>query len=330
MPTVSHATRSGLAFFCWLAGLLLFAGLSWWNIASSRADAENRLISEAGRTAAQIAGLLSLSPRLDQASAKAAITAAMEDEHIYAVKIETRRGLLEGERRNHLWEPVPWDDEIAENCVQGMNPLRIAGRPDGLVEVWLSPRLNSEEDGLLTAREYWRLGLVAIVWTAVFAFLFWRWGDFRRIANIMRKKDEEHTSPEETLGLGEHEDTDDDEKPPLTNPDAGRCFQHRHPEAWLVTAGMFRQTFNHAPGLMGNLYAEGKLTGLCHLGRMLEQAAPCIGAKPLAQAAAEMQTALHDPDSATVALSVEKCAAILDKTLTALAGQDGSPPKAGS
>ena len=28
--------------------------------------------------------------------------------------------MLEGQRRNYQWEPIPWDDEIAENSVQGM------------------------------------------------------------------------------------------------------------------------------------------------------------------------------------------------------------------
>lgn len=321
MGAISNTTRSWLAFACWLAGLLLFAGLGWWNMAKSRADAENRLISEAGRTAAQIAGLLSLpGAKSDQAAVKAVISAAMEDEHIYAVKVETRRGLLEGERRNHLWEPMPWDDEIAENCVQGMNPLRIGGRAEGIVEVWLSPRLDSEEEGLLAKREYWRMGLSALAWTCVFIFLFWRWGDFRRLAGTWRKSEEPRESAEEALGIGGQ--GEESGETPLTSALAGRDFQKSHPDAWLVTAGMFRQTFGKAPALIGRLYAEGQIAGLSHLARMLEQAAPCIGAKPLAEAAEQMRWALNDPDSDSRALSVEKCAEILERTLDALVGDN--------
>lgn len=83
-----------------------------------------------GRTAAQLAALLSLPAwELDELTARTIVMAAMEDDSIYAVKVQTKRGMLEGQRRNYQWEPVPWDDEIAENTVQGMNPAQ-DGRPD--------------------------------------------------------------------------------------------------------------------------------------------------------------------------------------------------------
>lgn len=97
-----------------------------------------------GRTAAQLAALLSLPAwELDELTARTIVMAAMEDDSIYAVKVQTKRGMLEGQRRNYQWEPVPWDDEIAENTVQGMNPLKMEGRTVGSVEVYLSPRLSA-------------------------------------------------------------------------------------------------------------------------------------------------------------------------------------------
>ena len=118
MPYITHGTRRWLALAAWAAGLLLFLLLGLWNLNSSRRDAENRLISEAGRTAAQLAALLSLPAwELDELTARTIVMAAMEDDSIYAVKVQTKRGMLEGQRRNYQWEPVPWDDEIAENTV---------------------------------------------------------------------------------------------------------------------------------------------------------------------------------------------------------------------
>ena len=172
MPYITHGTRRWLALAAWAAGLLLFLLLGLWNLNSSRRDAENRLISEAGRTAAQLAALLSLPAwELDELTARTIVMAAMEDDSIYAVKVQTKRGMLEGQRRNYQWEPVPWDDEIAENTVQGMNPLKMEGRTVGSVEVYLSPRLSAEEQALTARREVWRFALAALFWTGVLLLL---------------------------------------------------------------------------------------------------------------------------------------------------------------
>ena len=59
---------------------------------------------------------------------------------------------------------------------------------------------------------------------------------------------------------------------------------------------------------MSRLYANGEFAGLCHLGRILEKAAPCLGAARLLQAARDMQAALNDPESKERATCVEECA----------------------
>ena len=121
MPNVTPVFRRRLALAVWAAALLLFLLMGVWNVNADRQEAENRLSSEAGRTAAQLAALLSLPAwELDELAARTIVMAAMADESIYAVKVQTNKGLLEGQRRNYQWEPVPWDDEIAENSVQGM------------------------------------------------------------------------------------------------------------------------------------------------------------------------------------------------------------------
>lgn len=319
-----RSNRRWIVFLIWGAGVILFASLGWWNIASSRLEAENRLISDAGRTAAQVAGLLSLQGRrLNENSVRAIIRAAMEDESVYAIKIETRSGIQEGERRNYLWEPVAWDNEIAENCVEGMNPIRIEGRNEGNVEVWLSPRVSEEEEALLRSRERMRFFYLTALWSVALALLFWYWGDFHRLRQAWQKYRAAQSNPDELKPMPAQNRTEEQEPkaPPLISARAGRDYQRKHPAAWLVTAGLFRQTFAHAPALISRLYTEGQVAALCHLGKMLEQAAPCVGATALTAAAREMQAALTDPSCPTRALAVDNCAHLLEQTLAALSGQ---------
>lgn len=340
-PRVSRAGRRWVALCLWGAGLALFFVLGLWNLESNRRDAENRLIGEAGRTAAQLATLLALPAwELDEITARTIVMGAMEDERLYAIKVETRQGMLEGQRRNYLWEPVPWDDELAENCVQGMNPLKMEGQTVGSVEVWLSPRLNGEEQAQLVERERWRFGLGAALWTLALLLLLWSWGDLtalrRRLGRLGAAPDAEataSTSEPVVLGLAPRapeESAAGPETPsaavlPAVDPALGRRFQRKNPDAWRVTAGMFRQTFSRAPRLMERLFSDGETAGLCHLGRMLEQAAPCLGAERLAAAARKMQAALNDPECETRALPVEECARALEDVLAALeGGRNGS------
>lgn len=339
----SRIIRLWLALGLWAAGLVIMAALSWQQISALSRDAENRLIGDAGRTASQLSALLSLpGVRLDTASARALVAAAMEDDGIYAIQIQTKRGVTEGQRRNYLWEPVPWDDEIAENCAQGMSPIRVAGHTAGKVEVWLSPRINAEEESMAVQRENLRLGVTACLWTAALLLLLWHWGEFKslgqKLSGAALPGDSNAENNEDDIVLSLAKDNEDSgggnnnrnpetpaeqtgQAPELVNGKLGRQFQCRHPGAWLVTAGMFRQTFGRAPALISRLYAGGELAGLCHLGRMLEQAAPCVGARPLEEAAREMQASLNDPHCKTRALPVEKCARILEQTLEALGGK---------
>lgn len=337
MASISRKRRVLAAIVLWLGGIALFLGFALWNISSSRLDDENRLISEAGRTAAQLASLLSLPGwNLDAGTAGAIISGAMEDDRIYAVRIRDSNGFEEGQRRNYLWEPVPWDDEIAENCAQGMNPIRVGGEYAGTVDVWLSPRLNEEENALLSQREWTRFLCFLILWTTVFFLALWQWGDLRLIKLYLAGDDESEEekrnadTPEKIiLGLTRQEsdekpEKDDNTPGKIVDADLGRKYQQTHPDSFRVTAVMFRQTFSPGPALISRLYAEGEVAGLCHLGRMLEQAAPCIGAERLAAAAKNMQNALNDPECDARALPVEECASALEDVLNALCGDNKS------
>ncbi len=338
MSNSIRSHRRVAALVIWVAGLILFICLGVWNLESSRRDAENRLISEAGRAASQLASLLSASVlEPDEISVRAVVSGAMDDDRIYAIKVDSDHGMIEGQRRNYMWEPVPWDDEIAENSVQGMNTFKVDGQPAGTVNVWLSPRLNDEEDSLLANREILRFILAAAMWTGALLLLLWYWGDFRRFGSALGEKTATPSATPHTDALAAEgkanaaaANSENGDNEPVIDARLGRRHQRRNMDAWLVTAGMFRQTFARGPALISRLYAEGETAGLCHLGRMLEQAAPCVGASRLARAAHKMQEALNDPDCQARAMPVEECAKALDEVLNALCGNGQWRSKPGS
>lgn len=330
MKRISRTKKRIVAFGIWLLGVLIFLAFSYYSIAWFREDAEDRLISEAGRTAAQLAALLSVPGwNMDEGAARAVVSGAMEDDHIYAVRIKSLDGKVEGQRRNYLWEPIKWDDEITENSVQGMNPIKNGGELIGQVDVWLSSRLNEEEDSILVKREILRFSCFFIIWTLTLILVLWQWGELRRLAQYLFSQDSGTGKAENAqkvfLGLSKPDNGDGETGVGINqdmpvNAEKGLRYQHLHPESFRVTAGMFRQTFARGPALIGRLYAHGEIPGLCHLGRMLEQAAPCIGADRLAQAANEMQKALNDPGCEAKAIAVEECARVLEEVLAALCG----------
>lgn len=331
MKRLSRANKRIVALVIWLIGVITFLAFFYYSINWSREDAEDRLISEAGRTAAQLAALLSVPGwNMDQGAARAVISGAMEDDHIYAVRVKTLTGEVEGQRRNYLWEPVAWDDEITENSVQGMNPVKNGGEIIGQVDVWLSSRLNREEDSLLIKREIFRFSCFFVLWTLALILVLWQWGELRRLGAFLFNPDKDagqnrHGNPEKFLKSLKIQNGDEKSDSP-TLPDSpvsaekGLQYQQKHPDSFRVTAGMFRQTFARGPALISRLYADGEIAGLCHLGRMIEQAAPCIGAMDLAQAASRMQKSLNDPECEARAIPVEECARQLEEVLTALCG----------
>lgn len=332
MPKVNRSNRIWLALAIWAMGLLLFIALGIWNMKTSQENTENRLLGEAGRIASQLAALVSLPTREpDEAISRAIVAGAMEDEHIYAVKIETRNGVKEGQRRNYLWEPILWDDEIAENCIQGMTPLKYDGKTIGSVEVWLSPRQINEEETQIFGHETTRFIILAFFWTGALFLLLWAFGEVHRFRRqlAVRTVSAKRTVPEEQpvlFRLGEDKSKDGADNSTentiknACDQVAGRIYQRKNPESWNVTAGLFRQTFSRAPELMSMLYSNSEFAGLCHLGRMLEKAAPCLGANRLYEAARGMQKALNDPDSLERASSVEECANALEDVLASLGG----------
>ena len=365
MAHCSPASRRRVALAVWAASLLMFVLLGVWNVNADRHEAENRLRSEAGRTATQLAALLSLPAwEMDELAARTIVMAAMENETIYAIKVQAKQGMLEGQRRNYQWEPVPWDDEIEENAVLGKSPLKMEGRPVGTVEVYFSPRLADEELAQKARREVVRFCFSGAFSTVALLALLWFWGDMARlwaaVAASAFKKDVPPSGPEGDAAArgsattrsdaagqevaaasdssASHVSASSPEPAPfpsslredlaagaVVSPELGRAFLLRRPEAWRVTAGLFGQTFAHAPLLLLRLFEEGDAENLCRLGHILERAAPCVGAERLAAAAVAMQTALNDPDGESAAVAVEECVLALKEVLASL---NGMPPQA--
>ena len=368
MAQINNVSRRRLALAVWAAALLLFLLMGVWNVNEDRQEAENRLGSDAGRMAAQLAALLSLPAwELDELAARTIVMAAMADDSIYAIKVQSNKGMLEGQRRNYQWEPVPWDDEIPENSVQGMNPLKMEGRPVGTVEVYLSPRITDEDLAQKARREVARFSISAAFCTLVLLLLLWHWGDLTRVRVLFFMRTPFHPDARKRVGSAAAS-VDGDDQPPVFAPAAagepapafavtasadqqeqivppqglvdglaapqkesiaagavisaelGRAFLLRKPEAWRITAGLFDRTFAHAPGLLLRLYAAEDAENLCRLGRILEKAAPCVGAERLASAAHAMQWALNDADAASAAQAVEECGLALREVLEALEG----------
>ena len=354
MPHINHVLRRRLALIVWAAALLLFLLMGVWNVNEDRQEAENRLGSDAGRMAAQLAALLSLPAwELDELAARTIVMAAMADESIYAIKVQTTKGMLEGQRRNYQWEPVPWDDEIPENSVQGMNPLKMEGRPVGSVEVYLSPRITAEDLAQKARREVARFCLSAAFCSLVLLLLLWHWGDLARVrlllferaplrvggagksgaavpadavtpvadvAKVSAPAEAVSASPVAEAVPAEAQQSDDVAAGAVISAELGRAFLRRRPEAWRITAALFDRTFAHAPGLLLRLYTADDAENLCRLGRILEKAAPCVGAERLASAAHAMQWAVNDTDAASAAQAVEECVLALREVLEALEG----------
>lgn len=349
-------TPGRAALVIWATGLLLLALCSLWAMREDSEAARERLAVQARNTAVQLSALLAVPAwDVDELAARTIVMAAMEDERIYAVKVQTPQGMLEGQRRNYQWEPVPWDDEMAEDAVAGLSPLRVEGRPVGTVQVYVAPRVSQEETALAARRELWRFVLSGMLWTAGLAVVFrLRRG---RGSEIAHGADMSSVPPESaaaemarteaapsgaqpvmsdmaelagacpcdadrsTPGNGHDEGLEallPNAAGEIVSPVLGLAFMRRHDHAWHVAAGLFRHCFAHAPGLMSRLYEEGDRTSLCRLGHLLEKAAPCLGAERLAGAAKDMQTALHGPDGLRATLAVEECVLALDEVLDSL------------
>ncbi len=346
---VPRQTRRITALAFWGAGIALLVLCGWWNVLAVRQAASDRLIAEAGRTASQLAGLLSIPAwEPDERTARDITLAAMEKDHdIYAIRILTPRRTLEGQRRDGH-DLVPWDDEIAEGAAKGESSIRLEDRLVGTVEIYLSGASVNKEIAAVARRETLRAVLGGLFLTAALFVLLWYWDDFGAFRKLLasrgapvRKKEGRTGEKDSVIGAAANASAGKDPArneegsslpdragareggeaaPAVVDASLGRRYL-RKDAAWCVTAVLFREIFAEAPALMSRLHAAGELAALCRLGRTLEQAAPCLGAERLSMAAADMQTVLNDPQTEAPSLAVEECIRALEEVLDALGGE---------
>ena len=163
------------SFAALLAFLALLLASSAWEMRTAHQEGELRLKQEA-RTLAKRASLYlaGVTWEMDGPAARSSIYVEMEDLRLAAMRINDREGLLEGMRRNKLWEPVPWDDLIPENCVEASAPILVEDLPVGEISVYLSRRQLDEELYAKAQRELLRIALLAAFPCLGLALLLWQ------------------------------------------------------------------------------------------------------------------------------------------------------------
>lgn len=173
-----------LPFLLWGLGSLFFVLAGFWSFELQRREEDRRCNIEAGRIAAQMAALLTVPVwEMDVMTVRSVILASMEDDSLYAVRVDSLDGTLEGQRRNHHWEAVPWDDEITVSAVQAASPLLLEGRHVGMVEIYLSTRMRDEGLAQIVRREVWRFMLSIAMLSFLLGLCCWRKGVTRAAKN---------------------------------------------------------------------------------------------------------------------------------------------------
>ena len=285
-----------------------------------RHDGEIRLQQDAGSLAKR-AGLhlAGVSWHMDAPAARSFIFVEMEDLRLAAMLIYDREGLLEGMRRNGLWEPVPWDDLTPENSVPASAPIIMEDVPVGEVIIYLSRRALDEEFSAKERRELARVAALAVLRCISLALLLWQLAT-RRTAegtatrNACFMPSQSHPSAE-TLNTVLDRGQEAVQAPPLClPPDWDREDVRR---AYLEACRAFIRDQQTGAALLYQLTARedwGELRARAHA---LREAALTLNARHLAAAALAVQEAALS-NTASAARRVEACIPALARVLKAL------------
>ncbi|MDR0239778.1 MAG: hypothetical protein LBI88_06060 [Deltaproteobacteria bacterium] len=286
------ARFSALAAF-----LALLVISSAWEMHTLRHDGEIRLQQDANilakRASLYCAGI---SWEMDAPAARSSIFVEMEDIRLAGMLIYGREGLLEGMRRNRLWEPVPWDDLVPENSVEASASLMMEDVPVGEVVIYLSRRTLDEELSAKARRELMRAAALAVVPCIAMAQLLWQLA-VRRAT---------HRS-----SFVEHRDAP---AAPLHIPPNWNNADVR--QAYLDACRVFIRDQRGNTALLYQLAAREDWGELRATARALHEAALVLNAHPLAEAALSMQEAAL-AHTATAARHVENCIPALAQVLRA-------------
>ena len=290
--------------FAALTAFLAFLVISSvWEMHILRHDGEVRLQQDA-KALAKRASLhcAGVSWAMDSPAARSAIFVEMEDIRLAGMLIYDREGLLEGMRRNRLWEPVPWDDLTPENSVEASAPIMIEDVPVGEVVIYLSRRTLDEELSTKARRELVRVSALALIPCIAIALLL------RQLA-----------ARRTTTLLSGHESRDREQQllpaPPLQLPPDWNSTVVR--QNYLEACRVFIRDQHGNAALLYQLAAREDWGELREAARALCQAALAINARPLAAAALSMQEAAL-ANTASAARRVEDCIPLLAQVASAI------------
>jgi len=291
------------------AFLVLLVISSAWEMHTLRHDGEIRLQQDAAAQAKR-AGLhlAGVSWQMDAPAARSFIFVEMEDLRLAAILIYDREGLLEGMRRNGLWEPVPWDDLTPENSVEASAPIMMEDVPVGEVIIYLSRRALDEELSAGARRELVRVTALAALPCIALTLLLWQLATRRAAQGPQPLSSAESLNP--SLDRGQAAVT----APPLRLPPDWDREEARL--AYLEACRVFIREQQSGTALLCRLTAREDWGELRAAARSLREAALSLNALPLAAAALSVQEAALS-NTASAAWRVEACIPALAQLLTA-------------
>jgi len=290
--------------------LALLVISSAWEMHTLRHDGALRLQQDAGTLAKRASlSLAAVSWEMDAPAARSAIFVEMEDLRLAGMLIYGREGLLEGMRRNGLWEPVPWDDLVPESSVEASASLMIEDVPVGKVVIYLSRRVLDEELSTKARRELVRVAALALVPCIAMAQLLWQLSA-RRATRSSAMHNASSTLPAfYNIPVRELEDV---AAPPLQLPPDWNNVEIR--QAYLDACRAFLRNQYAGAALLYHLAAREDWGELRATARALREAALVLNAHPLAEAALSIQEAAL-AQTASAARHVEHCIPVLAQVL---------------
>ena len=298
-------------FAALIAFLILLVISSAWEMHALRHDGEIRLQQDAGSLAKRVAlHLAGVSWHMDAPAARSFIFVEMENLSLAAMLIHDREGLLEGMRRNGLWEPVPWDDLTPENSVEASAPIIMEDVPVGEVIIYLSRRALDEALSAKARRELARVAALAALPCIALALLLWQLAALRATDGAAMRDACLMPSPSHPFDRGR----ETVQTPPLLLPPDWDREEARR--AYLEACRAFIRDQQTSAALLCQLTAGEDWGELRATARALREAALALNARHLAAAALAVQEAALS-HTASAARHVEACIPALAQALTA-------------
>jgi len=290
-----------------------------WEMQTLRRDGERRLQQDAASLAKRTSLLLAgITWAMDAPAARNAIFVEMEDLRLAGMLIHGREELLEGMRRNSLWEPVPWDDLMPENSVEASAPIIMEDVPVGEVVIYLSRRALNEEFAAKARREFVRLAVLALIPCIGMALLLWQRIAHRAAGGTESCNASFMPSP---LFASLYKDAPYAEEKQTVPPTPLQLPPDWHSEnvrrAYLESCDAFIRNQYNSAALLCLLTAREDWGELREAARALREAALAINAGPLAAAALSLQEAAL-ANTASAARRVEHCIHALIRLFTTI------------